>query len=200
MEESEGTWLESKREQRKGRAWTMKKKFRFQWGAFLMFLVYGGLFFLLFGRILFIQVTGQAEGKVMATLAESKYARESVLKADRGTIVDRNGELIASDTLSYRLIAVLSKDASKGSKKPLHITDIEKTAEVLAEYIPLEKDAIVSRLTDAKAGINIKWNLERLVVILVTKRSWRLKSRNFLDFFSLKTKKDIIRMEFLHRI
>ncbi len=98
-----------------------------------MFLVYGGLFFLLFGRILFIQVTGQAEGKVMATLAESKYARESVLKADRGTIVDRNGELIASDTLSYRLIAVLSEKASKDSKKPLHITDINKTAEVLAE-------------------------------------------------------------------
>lgn len=117
-----------------------------------MFLVYGGLFFLLFGRILFIQVTGQAEGKVMASLAESKYARESVLKADRGTIVDRNGELIASDTLSYRLIAVLSEGASNGSKKPLHITDIEKTAEVLAKYIPLEKGAIVSRLTDAKKG------------------------------------------------
>ncbi len=134
-----------------------------------MFLVYGGLFFLLFGRILFIQVTGEAEGKVMATLAESKYARESVLKADRGTIVDRNGELIASDTLSYRLIAVLSEEASKGSKKPLHVTDIEKTAEVLAKYIPLEKDAIVSRLTDAKEQIHIKLNSERLAVILVTK-------------------------------
>jgi len=150
MGESEGTWLESEREQRKGRAWTMKKKFRFQWGAFLMFLVYGGLFFLLFGRILFIQITGEAEGKVMATLAESKYARESVLKANRGTIVDRNSELIASDTLSYRLIAVLREGASKGSKKPLHVIDYEKTAEVLAEYIPLEKDAILSRLTDAK--------------------------------------------------
>jgi penicillin-binding protein 2B len=128
----------------------MKKKFRFQWGAFLMFLVYGGLFFLLFGRILFIQVTGQAEGKVMASLAESKYARESILKADRGIIVDRKGELIASDTLSYRLIAVLSKGASKGSKKPLHVIDYEKTAEVLAEYIPLEKDEILSRLKEAK--------------------------------------------------
>ncbi len=115
-----------------------------------MFLVYGGLFFLLFGRILFIQVTGQAEGKVMASLAESKYARESILKADRGIIVDRNGEPIASDTLSYRLIAVLSESASKGSKKPLHIIDYEKTAEVLAEYIPLEKADILSRLKEAK--------------------------------------------------
>ena len=114
-------------------------------------------------------MTGQAEGKVMATLAESKYARESVLKADRGTIVDRNGELIASDTLSYRLIAVLSENASKGSKKPLHITDIEKTAEVLAEYIPLEKDAIVSRLTDAEKRETYQVNSERLDVILVMK-------------------------------
>ncbi len=68
-----------------------------------MFIVYGGLFFLLFGRIVFIQVTGEAEGKVLASLAENKYARESILTADRGKIIDRNGELIASDTLSYRL-------------------------------------------------------------------------------------------------
>ena len=112
MGKSEGARLESEREQRKGRAWTMKKKFRFQWGAFLMFLVYGGLFFLLFGRIVFIQITGQAEGKVMASLAEAKYARESILQAERGKIVDRNGELIAADTLSYRLIAVLDEKAT----------------------------------------------------------------------------------------
>lgn len=71
------------------------KKFRFQWGAFLMFIAYGGLFFLLFGRLLFIQITGEAEGKALASLAEAKYARESVLTADRGRILDRNGELIA---------------------------------------------------------------------------------------------------------
>ena len=84
MEESEGTWLESKREQRKGCAWTMKKKFRFQWGAFLMFLVYGGLFFLLFGRIVFIQVTGQAEGKVMATLAEIEIRQRIGIESRSG--------------------------------------------------------------------------------------------------------------------
>lgn len=116
-----------------------------------MFLVYGGLFFLLFGRILFIQITGQAEGRVMAALAEAKYARESILKADRGQIVDRNGELIASDTLSYKLIAVLSEKASKDSKEKRHVVDYEKTAEVLAEHIPLEKEKILSILQDAKS-------------------------------------------------
>lgn len=115
-----------------------------------MFILYGGLFFLLFGRILFIQITGQAEGRVLATMAEAKYAREAVLKADRGKIIDRNGDLIATDTLSYRLIAVLSEKASEGSKIPRHIVDKEKTAEVLAKYIPLEADEILSRLTEVK--------------------------------------------------
>lgn len=131
----------------------MKKKFRFQWGAFLMLLAYGGLFFLLFGRLLFIQVTGEAEGKVLASLAESKYARESNLPASRGTIVDRNGELIASDTLSYQLVAVLDKELSKGSKVPRHVTEPEKTAEILAKYIPLEQEELLERLTRDKKQV-----------------------------------------------
>lgn len=124
----------------------MKKKFRFQRGAFLMFIVFGGLFFLLFGRLVFIQVTGEAEGKVLASLAEDKYARESILTAERGKIVDRNGELIASDTLSYKLVAVLDESLSD-SKTVRHVDNPEKTADILAEYIPLEKDELTERLT-----------------------------------------------------
>lgn len=130
----------------------MKKKFRFQWGAFLMFIVYGGLFFLLFGRLVFIQVTGEAEGRVLASLAEDKYARESILTADRGKIVDRNGELIASDTLSYKLVAVLDESLSD-TKKVRHVNDPEKAATILAEYLPLEKEELIERLTRTKEQI-----------------------------------------------
>lgn len=112
-----------------------------------MFLAYGGLFFLLFGRMLYIQATGEAEGRVMATLAEAKYARESLLQADRGTILDRNGELIASDTLSYRMVAVLDETLSKGAKKTRHVENPEKTATILANYLPLSKEEFLERLT-----------------------------------------------------
>lgn len=109
-----------------------------------MFVVFGGLFFLLFGRLLSIQITGQAEGKQMAAMAEAKYARESILKAERGKIVDRNGELIASDTLSYRLIAVLNEKATeKGAEKPRHVTDFDKAADVLSRFIPMEKEQMI---------------------------------------------------------
>ena len=77
----------------------------------------------------------------MASLAEAKYARESLLQAERGTIVDRNGELIAADTLSYRLIAVLAEKATlKDSKKPRHVDDPKKQQKFLRKYIPLEKE------------------------------------------------------------
>lgn len=118
-----------------------------------MFLIYGGLFFLLFGRMLYIQATGEAEGRVMATLAEAKYARESLLQADRGTIVDRNGELIAADTLSYRMVAVLDETLSKGAKTARHVENPEKTAAILANYLPLSKEEFLERLTRDKKQV-----------------------------------------------
>lgn len=131
------------------------KKFRFQWGAFLMFILYGGLFFLLFGRLLFIQVTGEAEGKALAAMAEAKYARQSILAADRGRILDRNDELIVSDTLSYRLVAVLDEEMSD-RKTIRHVADPEETAKVLAKYIPMEKEELVERLTRTEQDIKEK--------------------------------------------
>jgi penicillin-binding protein 2B len=125
----------------------MKKKFRFQWGAFLMFLFYGGLFFLLLSRMIFIQVTGEAEGQALAAKAAAKYEREQIINASRGKIVDRNGEIIAEDTLSYRLVAVLSPEATANPKNPKHVNDIEKTAEILSANLPLSKEKILERLS-----------------------------------------------------
>ncbi len=125
----------------------MKKKFRFQWGAFLMFLFYGGLFFMLLSRMIFIQVTGEAEGQALAAKAAAKYEREQIINASRGKIIDRNGEIIAEDTLSYRLVAVLSPKATADPKNPKHVNDIEKTAEVLAAHMQLSKEKIIERLS-----------------------------------------------------
>lgn len=112
-----------------------------------MFLFYGGLFFMLLSRMIFIQVTGEAEGQALAAKAAAKYEREQIINASRGKIVDRNGEIIAEDTLSYRLVAVLSPEATANPKKPKHVNDIEKTAEILAANLPLSKEKIIERLS-----------------------------------------------------
>lgn len=124
-----------------------KKRFRFQWGAFLLLIFYGGLFFLLFSRMFMLQVTGEVEGQELAARAAAKYSKESAISASRGKIYDTNGQVIAEDTLSYRLIAIVNEKASKGSKKPRHVVDAEKTAKILKEYIPMDEEKIYKQLT-----------------------------------------------------
>ncbi|WP_075618205.1 penicillin-binding transpeptidase domain-containing protein [Paenisporosarcina indica] len=116
-----------------------------------MFFFYGGLFFLLLIRMITIQATGEAEGQALAAKAAAKYEREKIINASRGKILDQHGDVIAEDTLSYRLVAVLSPKATADAKNPKHVNDVEKTASVLAEYLPLSKEEIVKRLS--KEGV-----------------------------------------------
>jgi penicillin-binding protein 2B len=124
----------------------MKKKFRFQWGAFLLFLLFAGLFFLLLARIVTIQATGQVEGQELAAKAAAKYSQEEVLKAKRGRILDRNGEVVAEDTLTYKLVAVLDESATQKASDPHHVVDVEKTADVLSKHLDASRETILGIL------------------------------------------------------
>lgn len=116
-------------------------KFRHQKGAFLMLCLYGGLFLLLFARFFYIQATGEVKGYSLEAIAAEKYARSEVLQAERGKILDRNENIIAEDTNSYRLQAIISKDADK------HVEDPRATAQVLSQYIDLTEEEIYEILT-----------------------------------------------------
>lgn len=112
-----------------------------------MLVLYGGLFFALFIRIFYIQATGEIDGQKLEAKAAALYEKEAVLSAERGKILDRNGSIIAQDTLSYRLIAVVNPQATTDDSKPRHVLDPKKTASVLANYISLEESEIYNILT-----------------------------------------------------
>ena len=124
-----------------------KRKFRYQAGATLIFLLFGVAFFLLFTRIVSIQATGQVEGQDLALRAAANYERERVLTAERGKILDRHGNIIAEDTLSYRLIAVVSEQATTNPEKPQHVVDARNTANALAQFIEMDEESIYKKLT-----------------------------------------------------
>lgn len=115
----------------------MRKQPNMNFGAALLFILFCLLFFVLIFRFLSIQLTGEAAGQPLAAKAQQKYYKEGVLEAKRGTIYDRNGEIIAEDTSSYTLIAILSE-----SMKPNYVSDKEKTAKELAKYIDLPESEI----------------------------------------------------------
>jgi penicillin-binding protein 2B len=120
----------------------MKKQPNINFGAAILFLIFSLLFFVLIFRFVSIQVTGEAAGHALAAKAQQKYEREKTIQAKRGTIYDRNGEVIAEDTISYKLVAILDK-----SMKPDYVKDPEKTAAALSKAIDLEESEIYRILT-----------------------------------------------------
>ncbi|MFF5993217.1 penicillin-binding protein [Lysinibacillus sp. KU-BSD001] len=112
-----------------------------------MFCIYGGLFFLLFCRFFYIQSTGEVLGHNLQAEAANKYARETILTAERGRILDRNDNVIAEDTLSYRLIAVVRESATTDPENPRHVVDARETARILKQYIGWDEEKIYAQLT-----------------------------------------------------
>ncbi|MBH9968808.1 penicillin-binding protein [[Bacillus] enclensis] len=125
----------------------MKKRPSMNIGAAILFGIFGLLFFVLMVRFITIQVTGEAEGKVLASQAAEKYIKSRILEAHRGTIYDQKGEVIAEDTSAYTLVAILSPTVTSDPENPKHVTDPKKTASVLSDYIEMDESEIYKKLT-----------------------------------------------------
>ncbi len=117
-------------------------------GAAFLFGLFGLLFFVLLCRYFSIQITGEVSGQPLAAKAQQKYGREGTLLATRGNIYDRNGVVVAEDTASYKLIAILDKRMTTDPKKPHHVKDAKKTAQELAKYIKMDESEIYRILSD----------------------------------------------------
>ncbi|MGJ7910583.1 penicillin-binding protein [Neobacillus sp. LXY-1] len=125
----------------------IKKQPNMNVGAAILFAIFGLLFFVLIVRYYTIQITGEVGGQPLAAKAQQKYSKEGILPAQRGEILDRTGEVIAEDTVSYKLVAILDKKMTTDPKKPRHVTNPRETAEKLAKYIDMDESDIYKRLT-----------------------------------------------------
>jgi len=124
----------------------MKKRSSMNIGAAILFGIFGLLFFIIMVRFVTIQVTGEVDGKALTAEAAKKYIKGHILEAKRGSIYDNNGDVIAEDTSAYTLVAVLDSQVTTDPKKPKHVTDPEKTAEILSQYIDMDKSEIYKKL------------------------------------------------------
>lgn len=142
----------------------MRKQPNMNVGAALLFVLFCLLFFVLIFRFLSIQLTGEAAGQPLQAKAQQNYYKEGVLEAKRGTIYDRNGEIIAEDTSSYTLIAILSE-----SMKPNYVSDKEKTARELAKFIDLPESEIL-RILSKKGPFQVEFGRAGKDIPLQTKQ------------------------------
>ncbi|WP_406621832.1 penicillin-binding protein 2B [Bacillus atrophaeus] len=125
----------------------MPKKNKFMnRGAAILSICFALFFFVILGRMAYLQITGKANGEALATKATEQHEKKRTIEASRGSILDRNGKVIAEDTATYKLVAVLDKKMTTDNKHPQHVTNKEKTAEELSKVIDMDKGDILDIL------------------------------------------------------
>lgn len=97
----------------------------------------GAMFLLLFFVIMYRFYDLQAvEAAWYQEKAEKMWNRETVLKAQRGSIFDRNGETLAKEAASYTVAAILNKNADNRVENPL------ETAKALAPLLHMSVESL----------------------------------------------------------
>lgn len=124
------------------------------YGAGILAVIVSLLFFAIIFRFLSIQITKEVSGHSLQEILDQKYVKSTTIEANRGTIYDRNGEVIAQDMNTYKLLAILSPVYTGSAKKPLHVVDPELTARELSQYIDLSYEEIYQRLTKVNPETN----------------------------------------------
>ncbi len=85
----------------------------------------------------------------LAKQRQKQYQTDTVLQAQRGAILDRSGNVIAEDSNTYTIYAILDKQ-NKNGDKPDYVTNKAKTAKILSRYLAIGEDKVLARLNPSK--------------------------------------------------
>ncbi|MGO3610791.1 MAG: penicillin-binding transpeptidase domain-containing protein [Enterococcus sp.] len=111
-----------------------------------------GLFFLFAVRMIYVVAGGHVAGTSLKVKTEELYRGEDVVKAKRGTIYDRNGEVIAEDATSYSVYAILSESYVSGKEKLYaQEKDFDDLASILHNNLDIKEKTALKTL---KSGVN----------------------------------------------
>ena len=97
-------------------------------------------------KVSYISLSKKVDGIDIKKFADNRNTQEDILFAKRGTIYDKNGEILAQSVNSYTIIAYLSEKRTENPDKPKHVVDKEYTAEVLSQHLDIDKEQILKQL------------------------------------------------------
>lgn len=107
------------------------------------FLVVIGILYLFF---CYLSLSPVIYGKNMDLFASNRNTVKTTLPANRGTIYDNEGNILAVNVSSYTVIAYLSETRTGSSPVPLHVKDKEGTALALAPILNMDASYILGLL------------------------------------------------------
>lgn len=104
------------------------------------------LFALMIGRLIQLSISVEVDDTNLKELASKRTTKTDTIKAKRGTIYSSDGDVLAQNVTSYKLIAYLSASRTTDKNKPQHVVDKELTAESLGPILGMEKDEVLKYL------------------------------------------------------
>ncbi len=109
------------------------------------------LFVCMIGRVIQLGLAKEIDGINLKELASKRTTATEVLSAERGSIYTSDGEALAQNVSSYKLIAYLDKKRTTNKNNPQHVVDKEKTAKALAPILGMDEEEILKYLS--KEGV-----------------------------------------------
>lgn len=86
------------------------------------------------------------DGTNIKTFALSRNIKETTLTANRGSVLDVNGNILAETVFSYTVTAYLKERVGETASDPKHVIDKQKTAEELSPIINMSVEDILKLL------------------------------------------------------
>ena len=105
------------------------------------------LFVALILRLTQISLSTEIDGTNLKELASKRTTRTDTILAKRGTVFSSDGETLAQNVSSYKIIAYLDEKRTTNPKKPQHVVDKEKTAKELSPILGIEEAKILEYLS-----------------------------------------------------
>lgn len=128
------------------------------------------VFLLFVGRFLYLSISKTIAGENISERVSNLYKRDEILKSVRGAIYDNSGNVIAEDSYSFTLYAILDKSSLDYKGKPMYVVDKEKTAEKLSTVIPLSEKKILKYLHPKHKAYQVEFGTAGSGISLATKK------------------------------
>lgn len=116
--------------------------------SYLMVIFVFLLFMVFIARLTYLCVVDYKVGdETITAFVKNRNTEEETILPTRGSIRDVHGNVLAQDVASYTVIAYLDASRSENSDKPLHVVDVNATAEKLAPYIGMDVSVLKTLLS-----------------------------------------------------
>jgi len=112
-----------------------------------VFMICLFLFILIMCRVAYLGLSDKIDGVNIKTMAQNRNTKKETITANRGTVFDRAGDILAQNVSSYTVIAYLDESRSENQSTPQHVVDVLDTANKLSPVLNMTVEDLTKLLT-----------------------------------------------------